>query len=69
MKKFSASLRRLLFKLAGWKIVSLRKTDLFNLARINVKRNPIKNLVGALIELSSLGDQWVVRSELDESTK
>jgi 2-polyprenyl-3-methyl-5-hydroxy-6-metoxy-1,4-benzoquinol methylase len=66
---FSDDSVRLLFKLAGWKIVSLKKTDLFNLARINFRRNPIKNLVGALIELLSLGDQWVVRSELDESMK
>jgi 2-polyprenyl-3-methyl-5-hydroxy-6-metoxy-1,4-benzoquinol methylase len=66
---FSDDSVRFLFKLAGWKIVSLKKTDLFNLSRINTKKNPLKNLVGALVELSSLGDQWIVRSELDENVR
>jgi 2-polyprenyl-3-methyl-5-hydroxy-6-metoxy-1,4-benzoquinol methylase len=65
---FSNESVRLLFKLAGWKIVDSKKTDLFDLNNINIRNNPIKNLVQILIELLNLGDQLVVKAELDKST-
>ena len=64
---FSNASVRLLFKLAGWKILKLKKTDLFDIKDINIKKNPLKNLVQLPIELLKLGDQWMLRAELDKS--
>jgi SAM-dependent methyltransferase len=63
---FSNDSVRLLFQIAGWKIVKLKKTDLFDINMMNMRRNPLKNLVQLLIEFLGLGDQWVIRAEVDD---
>jgi SAM-dependent methyltransferase len=63
---FSNDSVRLLFQLAGWKIVKSKKTDLFDIKKMNMRRNPLKNLVQLSIEFSGLGDQWVIRAEVDD---
>lgn len=62
---FSNNSVSVLFKLAGWRIVKLKKTDLFDIAKIDIRRNPLGNLVKLLIELLGMGDQWIVKAELD----
>jgi hypothetical protein len=63
---FSNDSVRLMFKLAGWRISKLNKTDLFDIKKMNMMRNPLKNLVQSLIEFSGLGDQWIVKAEIDD---
>jgi 2-polyprenyl-3-methyl-5-hydroxy-6-metoxy-1,4-benzoquinol methylase len=63
---FSKESLKLLFESTDWKILKLQKTDLFDFSAIDIRKNPIENLVRGSIELLNLGDQWIVRAMPDK---